>query len=419
MEIQRLYNCFQQSSGVSIDTRTIVEGNMFFAIKGDNFNGNKYAKLALENGASYVVVDEKNLVENERYILVQDSLMALQQLSSYYRSTFQGKVIALTGSNGKTTTKELIISVLSSIYRVDGTVGNLNNHLGVPLTLLRSKPDCDFVIVEMGANHVGEIANLSEIAKPDYGLITNIGKAHLEGFGGQEGVIKGKSELYKYLIANNKTIFVNKDDHILTELVDDYAKVVTYSKTKFQIMLSDDFLTFKNTNNIIETNLIGEYQLNNIAAAWAMGEYCGVGLNQIEQAIKKYLPSNNRSQVLHHEGNTYLLDAYNANPSSMNASIDAFLQTSYSNKAIVLGDMLELGEYSHEEHQKLVDKLNKIQNIEVYYVGKIFKSVLPENSSNVFATVDELSIELSNKKYLNYHILLKGSRGLALEKLVQ
>jgi UDP-N-acetylmuramoyl-tripeptide--D-alanyl-D-alanine ligase len=407
---------------ISTDTRKIKENDIFFALKGDNFNGNTYANQALKKGASYVIIDEKEYHINEKTILVDDTLETLQKLANYHRNYCKAKVISLTGSNGKTTTKELINAVLARKYKTIATKGNLNNHIGVPLTLLSIRLETEIAIVEMGANHQKEIQFLSGIAEPDFGYITNFGKAHLEGFGGVEGVIKGKSELYDYLIKNDKSIFFNADDSIQLEKLNQYTKKYgfsTFDSEFYNIVLlgTHPFVTLKVENTKIESNLIGSYNFQNCCAAIITGKYFDVELNHIKLAIEKYTPNSNRSQIIKKDGLYIILDAYNANPSSMKVALDHFSSMEHENKILILGDMFELGTSAQEEHQAISNLAHKLSFKNVLLVGE-----------NFYRTDTEF-VKLKNfqelKEYLQKHklkanssILVKGSRGMALERVL-
>jgi len=425
MDISHIHSLFLKCNSVSIDTRKIESGSLFVAIKGENFDANTFAKEALEKRASYVIIDNENYYLDERTIVVEDSLMALQELAKFHRQYLKLPIIALTGSNGKTTTKELINVVLSQKFKTKATVGNLNNHIGVPLTLLTFDSETEIGIVEMGANHQKEIEFLCELAQPDYGYITNFGKAHLEGFGGVEGVIKGKSEMYNYVAANDKLAFINLEDKIQVEK----SKVFRYysfgiNKENADVNISsinaNPFVEVRFSELSIQTHLIGLYNANNINAALAMGKYFGVDNADIKTALESYIPENNRSQLTTKESNQIILDAYNANPSSMAVAIENFLQLDNSNKIIVLGDMFELGEDSFEEHKAIVNLLLDHKEVTVYFVGKEFYNhQIQCNTIQFFETFDVFSNFLKNLKIENSSILIKGSRGMALERTLQ
>ncbi|RSK40650.1 UDP-N-acetylmuramoyl-tripeptide--D-alanyl-D-alanine ligase [Mangrovimonas spongiae] len=421
MTINALYKLFLECSAVSTDTRKINPGDLFFALKGDNFNGNTFANKALELGAKYVVIDEKEFKTSNNHILVEDCLKALQDLATHHRKILKTPIIALTGSNGKTTTKELIKAVLSKKYRVSATKGNLNNHIGVPLTLLDIKPDTDIAIVEMGANHHKEIAFLCDIALPDFGLITNFGKAHLEGFGSLEGVVKAKSELYDHLKKHSKTIFFNEDDKTQVKQIGNYNKVIAFGAnskdTKISFVASEPFVALEYMSERINSHLIGHYNFNNIAVAIAIGKYFEVPHLNIKQAIEGYVSSNNRSQIIKTESNQILLDAYNANPTSMMAALENFTNLSYKNKTLILGDMFELGDNALNEHQHIVSFLEKQNDITAIVVGEHF-SKTKTSSAKILAlkTYADLANYLEKSPLKNRFILIKGSRGMALER---
>ncbi|KAB1153578.1 UDP-N-acetylmuramoyl-tripeptide--D-alanyl-D-alanine ligase [Flavobacterium luteum] len=425
MNIEAIHNLFLKCSSVSIDTRKITPNSLFVAIKGDRFDANTFAKEALEKKAAYVVIDNPNFYIDERTILVQDSLTTLQELAKFHRNYLKLPIIALTGSNGKTTTKELINCVLSKKYSTKATVGNLNNHIGVPLTLLSFDSKTEIGIVEMGANHQKEIAFLCEIAQPDFGYITNFGKAHLEGFGGVEGVIKGKSEMYSYLLKHNKTVFINLDDSIQ---VDKTKKLKTFSfgfnKAEADVNITNIkanpfvAITFSNIN--IQTNLIGLYNANNINAAVAIGKYFNVPDNAIKSALEGYVPENNRSQLIYKNTNEIILDAYNANPSSMAVAIANFIQLNKKNKIVILGDMFELGTESIFEHKMVVDSLLNEDETTCYFIGKDFYlNKLKKNNFHFYDTFDSFSNDFKQNLLQNKMMLIKGSRGMALERVLE
>ncbi|RZL34846.1 MAG: UDP-N-acetylmuramoyl-tripeptide--D-alanyl-D-alanine ligase [Pedobacter sp.] len=398
---------------------------LFFALKGDNFDANTFAEEALQRGAKYVVLDNNQYHIDERTILVDNTLKTLQDLAQFHRNYLKLPIIALTGSNGKTTTKELIHAVLSQKFNVKATVGNLNNHIGVPLTLLSFDRTTEIGIVEMGANHQKEIELLCQIAQPDYGYITNFGKAHLEGFGGIEGVIKGKSEMYDYLKHNNKTVFINLDDPIQVEkskTINSYTFSSSDKKadTNFGNSNANPYVAVEYNNVTITSHLIGIYNSPNIKAAITIGRYFNVSEESIKTAINNYNPTNNRSQLSHKGSNRLILDAYNANPSSMTLALQNFIQIPESNKIAFLGDMFELGEESTFEHKNIVELLKKQPQIEFYFIGLEFNKVKFEQSNfHFFATFEEAKSVISEKKFKNNYILIKGSRGMALERIVE
>ena len=424
MKIEQLYQNFLACNSVCTDTRKISENCIFFALKGENFDANTFANDALEKGAKYVVIDNPSYKIEGKTLLVEDTLIALQKLANYHRKALNTKIIALTGSNGKTTTKELIHSVLSKKHNTIATIGNLNNHIGVPLTLLRLTKETEIGIIEMGANHQKEIEFLCEIAEPDFGYVTNFGKAHLEGFGGVEGVIKGKSEMYTFLQNKNKLVFVNLDDAIQEEKTKQMNRY-TFSKEKEGNIKIDSIeaspmvkISFENTT--IQSHLIGLYNSNNINAAIAIGKYFEVPNNKIKEAIENYIPENNRSQLIKKGTNEIILDAYNANPSSMQVAIENFKQLNHNNKIAILGDMFELGEESLEEHHKTVALLKGETNITTYFIGKDFYTNLIEDTNiNFFEDFLTFSTYLKSIEITNSLILIKGSRGMALERTLE
>jgi UDP-N-acetylmuramoyl-tripeptide--D-alanyl-D-alanine ligase len=422
MEIKDIYDLFLKCNSVSIDTRKIENNSMFFAIKGERFDANTFAEEALNKGASYVVIDNQNYFIDERTILVQDSLEALQKLSKFHREYLKLPIIALTGSNGKTTTKELINVVLSKRYITKATVGNLNNHIGVPLTLLSFDSKTEIGIVEMGANHQKEIDFLCEIAQPDFGYITNFGKAHLEGFGGIAGVIKGKSEMYQFLSENDKFVFVNLDDAIQTEKTENNLRI-TFSQIDKNASVfinsstANPFVEIDYNGIKIKSNLIGLYNANNVNAAITIGKYFKVSDEEIKEAIESYIPENNRSQMLVKNSNEIILDAYNANPSSMEVAIKNFLQLNKKNKVAILGDMFELGEESLSEHKNIIALLEKESDVKTYFVGNHFYANKIESEFvNFFENFEIFSDFIKDEKFENKMILIKGSRGMALER---
>lgn len=422
MEIKEIYNYFLQTTSIATDNRKIKTDNLFVALKGDNFNGNKFALSALENGAKYAIIDEAEFKIDDRFILVDDSLLALQQLASYHRNQLNITIIGLTGSNGKTTTKELINAVLSQKFNTKATIGNLNNHIGVPLTLLSFDSSTEIGIVEMGANHQKEIEMLCGICQPDLGYITNFGKAHLEGFGGTEGVIKGKSELYEYLSSNHKTAFINSDDAIQNEKTTNINRItfgfnnpenfVNITKIETNPMVKIEF-----EDTTIQSHLIGLYNANNINAAITIGKHFGVSNEKIKFGLENYIPNNNRSQLLEKNSNKIILDAYNANPSSMNAALTNFFQLEEKNKVAILGDMFELGIESSDEHKKLIEFCFHNENIIFYFIGKDFFAHKNSNTNMKFyKTFESFQSVFPNQKTENSFLLIKGSRGMSLER---
>ncbi|MCD6113437.1 MAG: UDP-N-acetylmuramoyl-tripeptide--D-alanyl-D-alanine ligase [Bacteroidales bacterium] len=422
-KIEEIYNLFNSFPNINTDSRKTIDNSLFFALKGENFNGNKFAEIALKNGAEYAIIDEKKFKKNNRYILVDNVLETLQKLAEFHRNKFNIPVIAITGTNGKTTTKELIHQILSKKYNTIATPGNFNNHIGVPLSLLSINKTTEIAIIEMGANHTKEISSLCKIAKPNYGLITNIGKAHLEGFKNIQGVIDTKNELYSYLYKNNGIAFVNKNNNILLNLSKNLKKIF-YGTT-------DDCYCFGNTleinpflkifyNNkkqIIQSQLIGDYNLENILSAICVGKYFKVDDKDIINAVEDYKPCNNRSQFVKTERNNIILDAYNANPVSVKAAINNFNLLRSDNKIVILGDMLELGDESISEHKNIIDLLSKSGFKNVILIGEIFSSI-----NTKFKTYKNTNIALQNLKNENISsadILIKGSRKNYLEKLIK
>lgn len=425
MKIEALHQLFLKAKSVSTDTRTLEKGTLFFALKGENFNGNRFAQKALDLGASYCIIDEVQEPDNERFILVDDVLQTLQKLANYHRNYLNIPIIALTGSNGKTTTKELIYSVLKQRYETQATFGNLNNHIGVPLTLLRMDESTEIGIVEMGANHIGEIAQLCTIANPNFGYITNFGKAHLEGFGSEEGVVKGKSELYDYLKQKKGTIFLNADDKKQVKQVGAYQNRITFSEREssdFTIALLKEspFLSIEINKTLIYTQLLGRYNFTNTAAAIAVGLNFDVDLKSIKKGIESYAPKNNRSQIIKQNSNTIILDAYNANPSSVEAALKNFKVMEGSQKIVILGDMFELGEQSYDEHQSVIDLAKSLDFSQLYLVGNHFFEH-HQNYSNIlfFKDFERLTIHLEDNPIKQSTVLVKGSRGMALERLLE
>ena len=424
MEIETIYDKFLECSSVCTDTRKIEPDCMFFALKGDNFNGNTFAKQALEKGARYCIIDEKQF-EGEHCILVDDVLQTLQQLASYHRNQMLIPVIALTGSNGKTTTKELINAVLSKKFKTTATVGNLNNHIGVPLTLLKITDKTDIAIIEMGANHHKEIEFLCSIAQPDYGLITNFGKAHLEGFGSVQGVIEAKSELYDYLKSHQKTIFVNENDDIQVKQTLNYDNLyhfglITSVDAMVELISSQPYVSLKYNEQTINSQLTGLYNFNNIAVAIGVGSYFKVDPLDIVEAIENYNPTNNRSQIMEKGSNTIIMDAYNANPTSMMAALENFKQLDKQNKTLFLGDMFELGTTAEMEHQHIVDYLKEHNLGETFLIGRNFFKTNTDNSSiQKFETLEDLKKHLEQHPVDNRFVLIKGSRGMALERILE
>ena len=415
MKIADLYSLYSQHGFVDTDTRKIRENTLFFALKGDNFNGNKFAEEALKKGANFAIIDEREYKTSENIILVDNVLKTLQELASYHRKTLNIPIISLTGSNGKTTTKELINAVLSSTFKTTATKGNFNNHIGVPLTLLSMTASTEIGIVEMGANHPKEIAFLSEISNPDFGYITNFGSAHLEGFGSVEGVIKAKSELYDFLIKNNKNIFVNSKDLIQLEKTKN-ANVILFDNS-IRFIEANPFVKLSFNEIEIESNLIGDYNFSNIAAAITIANYFNISKEKIKKSIESYIPSNNRSQIINTESNKIILDAYNANPTSVKVALNSFKNIKSKHKTIVLGDMFELGNYAEAEHQNVVNIASELNFDNVFLVGENFKKTITEYQQ--FETFNDLKLHFLKHPIKESVILIKGSRGMALERAVE
>ena len=425
MDIKSIYSLFIQCDGVSTDSRKCPKDSMFIALKGDNFDGNAFVENAIESGSKFALTCDEKRANNKTIFYVPDTLVALQQLASYHRQQMNATVIAITGTNGKTTTKELTSAVMKAKYGDDviNTEGNLNNHIGVPLTLLRIKSHHKYAIVEMGANHPGEIKTLADIALPDYGLITNVGTAHILGFGSFEGVIKTKCELYDNLKKNNGTIFVNGSNHNIFPKSEG-AKRIVYgvegSSLNASVESADPFLKVKFADgSSAQTNLIGAYNLENVMAAACVGSHFGVEMPTIVAALENYRPSNNRSQFISTASNKLIVDAYNANPTSMNAALENFISlNSDSEKAFILGDMLELGADSEAEHRKIVEKIAASGIKKVMLVGQNFASVAKSGMST-FKNVDELISVLTENKLNGCLILIKGSNSIKLTKVVE
>ncbi len=423
MNIEKLHKIFLNSEGISTDTRIIKRNQLFFALKGESFDGNKYAHAAIENGAAFAIVDNPQILKSDKFIFVDDVLLSLQNLAKFHRKYLNIPIIGITGTNGKTTTKELINAVLQKKFKTFATQGNLNNHIGVPLTLLSMNKDTELGIVEMGANHPGEIAFLSSIVQPDYGLITNIGKAHLEGFGSFEGVKKTKNELYLQIAQSEKTLFVNADDSLLMELSENINRVLYGKKVDknnvFAIKKNDIFLSVKWNNSIINTQLVGDYNFYNVLAAIKIGLYFKIPKKDIISAIEKYLPTNKRSQFKHTGKNKLIVDVYNANPVSMKLAINNFHKIDADNKLLLLGDLLELGDVSIEEHKNILEHIKKLNFTKAYFVGNEFYRFSKENYPYLFfKTVDDLNKHLKKENIKEHYVLLKASRGIKLEKAI-
>ncbi|MCT2406023.1 UDP-N-acetylmuramoyl-tripeptide--D-alanyl-D-alanine ligase [Chryseobacterium antibioticum] len=421
MNIEQFYPLFLKSDKVTIDSRKVGKNDIFFAFSGDNFNAATFAEKAADEGALAVIVEQQEFENKDKNIFyVPSTLEFLQQLAVHHRNHLKIPVIGLTGSNGKTTTKEIIHAVLSQKFNVQYTFGNLNNHIGVPLTILSIKPEHEMAVIEMGANHQKEIELLCTISQPDFGYITNFGKAHLEGFGGFEGVIKGKSELYDYLKNYHNTIIVNENDPIQVEKTENYTPKITFGKEnsdyQFGLFSEDHFVGLQYQEMKAVSKLTGEYNFTNLCAAASLGLHFGIGFEKIKQAVENYTPTNMRSQVVKKEGRTLVLDTYNANPSSMTASLHNFV-TFEGRKTIIIGDMLELGEESEREHQNILKLAQELAFDQIITVGKHFKSVNPSALS--FDNTAELIGYLQQNTIHSENILLKGSRGIALEKAIE
>lgn len=425
MNIDQLYDLFLRNPSIQTDTRKLQPGDLFFALKGDNFNGNLFAKQAIEKGAAFCIVDEAIDKNDDRFIMVDDVLTTLQDLAKYHRQQFSIPFIAITGSNGKTTTKELVHAVLSSHYKTYTTQGNLNNHIGIPLTLLRVRKDAEMAVIEMGANHQKEIESYCQYTLPTHGLITNIGKAHLEGFGGIEGVKKGKGELFDFLRGNNGTAFICSDYDYFAEMSRGIKEIISYGTTNASVegsvITSEPFLQVKVMKGIeraiIRTQLVGSYNLPNILAAVCIGNHFRVPAEKIISGIENYHPDNNRSQLVKKGNNTIILDAYNANPSSMKLAIENFASMEGENKILVLGGMMELGQESLKEHQQIIDLISKYKWNKVALVGGDF-SKLHHPYLN-FKNSIEAREWLHQLSPTNCSLLVKGSRSMMMEKVLE
>jgi UDP-N-acetylmuramoyl-tripeptide--D-alanyl-D-alanine ligase len=425
VSIQELYQLFIQYPSVQTDTRKLKDGDIFFALKGPSFNGNEFALQAIDNGASYAVVDENIASGNHRVIKVNDVLETLQELAKYHREQFTIPFIAITGSNGKTTSKELIYAVLSSHYKTYTTQGNLNNHIGVPLTLLSVRPDAEMAVIEMGANHQKEIESYCRYTEPTHGVITNCGKAHLEGFGGVEGVKKGKGELYDFLSQHDGTAFVYADYDYLQTMSAAIKHIVKYGQSEGmlqgKILSNEPFLEVGITEGLqhissIKTQLVGDYNLPNILCAAAIGKYFSVPDEKIKTAIENYVPSNSRSQLLHNGTNTIILDAYNANPTSMKAAIENFAHLHADKKILMLGGMMELGKESIEEHKNIIDLINQYDWHKVVLVGGDFAKI--DHGFIFFTDSTEAQEWFAGQQFEHTHFLIKGSRSMQMEKIL-
>ena len=425
--IKNIYQLFINFPIISTDSRKIEKGSIFFALKGDNFNGNKFAADSLRKGAAYAIIDEKEYVSSEKTILVDNVLNTLSELANLHRKKLGIPILAITGTNGKTTTKELAAAILAQKLKVSFTEGNLNNHIGVPLTLLKMNAETQFGIVEMGANHSGEIAKLCKIAEPDFGIITNIGKAHLEGFGSFENIKKTKAELFNFLKEKSGTFFYNSNNQILNELAGDYKNKITYGNKNAnftgELLQSPPFVHVKTNFEkgvlYLNTNLIGNYNFENILAAACIGDYFKVDPLQIQKALKEYYPQNSRSQLIQRGNIKIIMDAYNANPTSMQASIKSFLANKEDDNYLILGDMLELGDYSLKEHTAILELITELKTVNVFLVGSVFAETGKTFNYNSFQNISELNTYLQKNPIKNGNILIKGSRDIQLEKVLE
>ncbi|MDR0754232.1 MAG: UDP-N-acetylmuramoyl-tripeptide--D-alanyl-D-alanine ligase [Prevotellaceae bacterium] len=425
MKISDIYEIFKKYPDIITDSREVVTGSIFVALKGDTFDGNKFVDSALEKGAACAIADDKSLSGKERIIIVDDALKTLQDLAAYHRKKLGTPVLAITGSNGKTTTKELVYRILSKKFNVAVTEGNLNNHIGVPKTLLKMKIDNNFAVIEMGTNHFGEIKTLCQIANPDFGLINNIGKAHLEFFGNIDGVAKAKGELFEFLSTNNGKIFVNKDIDIISKIAEKYVNkenIIPYSRQNYGIkIISTDsenpYLQFVFNEIGVCTKLTGKYNIENVLSAIATGKYFNIPDADIAAAIESYNPDNNRSQKIETRQNILYMDAYNANPTSMQASLLNFINQNVTNKMLILGDMRELGAGSKAEHQNIIQMIIESKINDVLLVGDCFENAAQNTEFKCFKNVDDCIKYLCGNKISNRTILIKGSHGIHLEKI--
>lgn len=420
MDLQKIYDVFLEcNQEICTDTRSLVKGSLFVALSGANFNGNKFIKQALNSGCLFAISDDPNYSNNKNVVLVDDSIGFLHDLANFHRNMFKIPILAITGTNGKTTTKELLNSVLSKKYKVLSTFGNLNNHIGVPLTLLRLRKEHDFAIIEMGANHIGDIKELCEIAEPNYGVITNIGKAHMEGFGSFKNIITTKTELYDFVESSKGSLFVNLNEAELKNNSINLIQPILYGgddHLNYNLIPNSELLSLTINDQAVKTKLFGNYNAENVLTAYEIGIYFGVSTTLIKTALEDYVPTNNRSQrTKTKKGNVLILDAYNANPTSMNLAIDEFSQLK-SNKVYILGEMRELGNIANEEHIKIMDRLSDKSNL-VFYVGMAFKKFENRYPQDFYANIDKL---LASKKLIeisNSNILIKGSRSVKLDTL--
>jgi UDP-N-acetylmuramoyl-tripeptide--D-alanyl-D-alanine ligase len=427
MDIKGLYREFQSSRGISIDSRTIESGQLFFAIKGEHFDGNRYALQAIKAGATLAVVDDPSLQGNTRVLYVRDALDTLQRLARHHRQLLKGTVIAITGSNGKTTSKELTQSILSTQYRSYATKGNLNNHIGMPLTLLSMPLELDFAVIEMGDNQPGEIAMLSNIALPDYGVVTNVGKDHLGGFGSWQGVYNARKELFDHLRAHHKPAFVNTDIPYLVEMAEGVEQVIAYGtgadmQCRYELLRAEPFVQMKmytsDGAHTIQSQLFGSYNFENMMLAATIGQYFQVSIKNLISAIERYQPGNNRSQIVEWRGNRMLMDAYNANPSNMEAALKSFAALQVERKVVILGDMLELGDLALYEHQRIAELALSLEFDNVILVGHHFEPVARKSGIRHFDDVQALKEWAIGNLPRGSWIMVKGSRKISLEKLI-
>lgn len=421
--IEKIYKLYKTAYTVTTDSRTITQGCVFVALKGEHFDGNDFALNVAEEGiAACVIADRKDLPQHERLFVVEDSLKALQELANYHRKQLDTPIIGITGTNGKTTTKELVSAVLAKKYNILFTQGNFNNQLGVPLTLLRIKPDTELAVIEMGASHPGDINELTGIGEPNYGMITNIGRAHLRDFGGYEGVIKTKNEMYQYIAAHNGLLFVNKDNELLMDLSKSINKV-TYGTSndadiQGKLLSANPYLSVEWNGKKIDTQLVGDYNFENVMAAICIGTYFNVAANDIVEALSSYRPTNNRSQVIETARNRVVMDAYNANPTSMSHSIKNFRNICKSDNLLILGDMRELGNESEQEHKNILELIKELRFENVYLVGEEFQRVAKNSKFSTFINVEELAQYLQQHPVSGRDILVKGSNSIHLNKII-
>ncbi|MBT8327941.1 MAG: UDP-N-acetylmuramoyl-tripeptide--D-alanyl-D-alanine ligase [Bacteroidia bacterium] len=419
MDTVKFYNLLIETNfNFSTDSRNITTGCIFFAFKGENFNGNKFAIQALEQGASFAVVDE-DCGTDSRLIQVKDVLTFFQEVATFHRTCYDIPFIAIGGSNGKTTTKNLLFAVLNKQYNTHCTAGNFNNHIGVPITLLKTPQDCEMAIIELGTNNPGEIEELCAISKPNFGLITNIGKEHLEGFGTLEAVAKEESEIYHYLLKNNGTAFINKDDEWLDRMSRSIESKVYYSKNDCSISSLVPQIRFEYKNIRFQSPLMGDYNLDNILTAIAIGEHFEIPLDKVAEAIAEYQPDNNRSQLIEQDSNTILLDAYNANPSSMQVAIRNFAKMPQDKKVLILGDMFEMGPTANQEHLELLQWAMEFGFDRILLLGNHFDAVSENCGISTFKTMEELGADLKKLNLVNGAMLVKGSRGMKMERVLE